>query len=132
VFCRGVDPDQGPDFGIYADLPHPKLIDTHRQMLVPDLVEVLYLLSSIWNFYPGCSARHVFCCSIWFCSRLPNIGKFMPDAVYRQRNPQNSPYYQCVEDHLETFEQVYEDRFERQYGFFRPYVKQVIYRKKEF
>ena len=50
----------------------------------------------------------------------------MPDSVYRQRKPQNSPYYQCVEDNFETFEQVYEDRFERKYGFFRPYVKQVI------
>jgi hypothetical protein len=26
------------------------------------------------------------------------------------------------------FEQVYDERFERQYGFFRPYVRQVIYR----
>lgn len=52
----------------------------------------------------------------------------MPKPVYRQRNPQNSPYYQCVEDHFETFEMVYEDRFERQYGFFRPYVKRVICR----
>jgi ribosomal protein S27E len=31
-------------------------------------------------------------------------------------------------DHCESFEQVYEDRFERQYGFYCPYVKQVIYR----
>ena len=49
-------------------------------------------------------------------------------SVYRPRKPRNSPYYQCVEDHLEAFEQVYEDRFERKYGFFRPYVKQVICR----
>lgn len=40
-----------------------------------------------------------------------------PYAVYRQRNPQSSPYYQCVEEHFEVFEQVYEDRFERQYVF---------------
>ena len=52
----------------------------------------------------------------------------MPAPVYRQRDPQGTPYYQCIEDHFETFEQVYEDRFERQYGFYRPYVKQVIYR----
>lgn len=49
-------------------------------------------------------------------------------CVYRSRNPQRSPYYRCVEDHLETLEQVYKDRFERQYGFFRPYVRQVIQR----
>ena len=54
----------------------------------------------------------------------------MPDtsSVYRPRKPQDSQYYQCVEDNFETFEQVYEDRFERQYGFFRPYVRHVIYR----
>lgn len=29
---------------------------------------------------------------------------------------------------FETFEQVYEERFERQYGFYRPYVGQVMLR----
>ncbi len=48
--------------------------------------------------------------------------------VYRSRNPQASQYYQCVEDHFETLEQIYDERFNKQYGFFRPYVKQVIYR----
>ncbi len=49
-------------------------------------------------------------------------------SVYRQREYQNSPYYRCVEDHFEAFEHVYKERFERRYGFFRSYVKQVIYR----
>jgi hypothetical protein len=40
-----------------------------------------------------------------------------PAAVYRPRNPQSSDYYRCVQDHFETFLQVYEERFERQYGF---------------
>ena len=44
----------------------------------------------------------------------------MPESLYRQRDPQNSPYYQCVEDHFETFEEVYEERFEWRYGFFVP------------
>jgi len=52
----------------------------------------------------------------------------MPESVYCQRNPQDSPYYQCVEDHFETFELIYDERFEWQYGFFRPYFKQVICR----
>jgi hypothetical protein len=47
---------------------------------------------------------------------------------YRPRTPQQSPYYQCVEDHFETFEQVYDEQFNRRYGFFRSYVKEVIYR----
>jgi len=54
----------------------------------------------------------------------------MPDGspVYRPRKQQDSQYYQCVEDHFETLEQIYDDRFTKQYGFFRPYVSQVIYR----
>jgi hypothetical protein len=28
----------------------------------------------------------------------------------------------------ETFEQVYDEHFSKQYGFFRPYVRKVIYR----
>ena len=48
--------------------------------------------------------------------------------VYRQRKSQNSAYYRCDEDFFETFEQVYQERFEQKYGFFRPYVRQVIYR----
>jgi hypothetical protein len=49
----------------------------------------------------------------------------------QQRNSKNSPYYQFVEDHFEAFEQMYEERFERRYGFFRPYVKEVIYQSKD-
>ena len=45
--------------------------------------------------------------------------------VYQPRNPKSSAYYRCVEDHFETFEQGYEDRFERRYGFYRPYVGHV-------
>ncbi len=48
--------------------------------------------------------------------------------VYCPRKPQDSQYYQCVEDHFETLDQVYDERCAKQYGFFRPYVKQVIYR----
>ncbi len=46
----------------------------------------------------------------------------MPDIspVYRPRKPQDSQYYQCVEDHFEEFEQVYDERFARQYGFSAP------------
>ena len=52
----------------------------------------------------------------------------MSGSVYRQHNSQNSPYYQCVENRFEAFEQVCEDRFERRYGFFRPCVGQVMLR----
>jgi ribosomal protein S27E len=49
-------------------------------------------------------------------------------AVYRPRNPQDSDYYRCVEDYFETFVQIYDEHFSRQYGFWRPYVEQVIHR----
>jgi hypothetical protein len=48
--------------------------------------------------------------------------------VYHPRKPWESQYYQCVEDHFETLEPVYDERFLKQYSFFRPYVRQVIYR----
>ena len=51
-----------------------------------------------------------------------------PAAVYRPRNPQSTDYYHCVEDHLDNFIQIYEERFEKAYGFFRPYLQKVIYR----
>lgn len=38
-----------------------------------------------------------------------------PDAIYRPRNPQNSDYYLCVQDHFEAFLQLDKERFERQY-----------------
>ena len=52
----------------------------------------------------------------------------LPAAVYRPRNPQLSDYYRCVEDYFETFVQIYDEHFSRQYSFWRPYVEQVIYR----
>jgi hypothetical protein len=33
-----------------------------------------------------------------------------------------------VEDYFETFVRIYDEHFSRQYGFWRPYVEQVIYR----
>lgn len=39
-------------------------------------------------------------------------------GIYRPRKPQESPYYQCVEDHFERFERIYDERFARKYGVF--------------
>ncbi|MGM0425929.1 MAG: transposase zinc-binding domain-containing protein [Thermodesulfobacteriota bacterium] len=51
-------------------------------------------------------------------------------SAYRLRKPQESQYYQCVEDRFDTLESCRDgnDRFAKRYGFFRPYVKQVIHR----
>ena len=48
--------------------------------------------------------------------------------AYKPRNPKASRYYQCVAANFETLEMVWEDCYERQYGFWRPYVMDVIYR----
>jgi hypothetical protein len=52
----------------------------------------------------------------------------LPAAVYRPWNPQLSDYYRCVEDYFETFVRIYDEHFSRKYGFWYPYVEQVIYR----
>ncbi len=39
-----------------------------------------------------------------------------------------SGYYRCVEAHFEDLEAVWDDRYARKYGFWRPYVMDVIYR----
>ena len=52
----------------------------------------------------------------------------LPAAEYRPRHPQDSDYYHCVEDYFETLMQVYDDRFSRDYGFWRPYIEKVICR----
>ncbi|MCK5878227.1 MAG: transposase zinc-binding domain-containing protein [Holophagae bacterium] len=52
----------------------------------------------------------------------------LPTAIYRSRNPQDSDYYRCVEDHFEIFLQIYDDHYSRQSGFWRPYLENVIYR----
>ena len=52
----------------------------------------------------------------------------LPAQEYRPRRPQDSDYYSCVEDYFEPFMQIYDDRFSRDYGFWRPYIEKVIYR----
>jgi len=49
-------------------------------------------------------------------------------AAYFPRNPQLSDYYHCVEDYFETFVQIYDEHFSKQYEFWRPYVQPIIYR----
>ena len=52
----------------------------------------------------------------------------LPAAVYRPRKPQESDYYRCVEDCFEALVQIYDEHFSRQYGYWRPYLENVIHR----
>ena len=47
-------------------------------------------------------------------------------GVYRPRKPDTSGYYPCVEAHFEGLEAVWDDRYARKYGFWRPYVMDVM------
>jgi hypothetical protein len=51
-----------------------------------------------------------------------------PCPVYRPRKPHLTPLYQCVQDHYEALEQFWPERFEKRYGFWRPYLKEVMVR----
>ena len=48
--------------------------------------------------------------------------------VYQPRNPKASAYYRCVEDHFEQLETVWDERYQSRFGFWRPYVMDVIHR----
>jgi hypothetical protein len=58
-------------------------------------------------------------------SLLPKLQKKFPSCLGRSRNNIKN---HCVEDYFETFVQIYDEHFSRQYGFWRPYIEQVIYR----
>jgi len=52
-------------------------------------------------------------------------------GIYRPRRPESSPLYQLLEGHYPAaagFRAVYEERFESQYGFWRPVIEQVVYK----
>ena len=55
----------------------------------------------------------------------------MPDAapaargVYTPRRPQASPLFRLVSDHLQRLQTIYDERFAREYGPWRPVVGQV-------
>ena len=49
-------------------------------------------------------------------------------GVYKPRNPKDSPFHACVENHFEELESVWDDLYAPRYGFWRPYITDVIYR----
>jgi len=49
-------------------------------------------------------------------------------GVYRPRHPERTVLYRVLSHHFDRFLAEYEDRFEREYGFFRPIVKEVVER----
>jgi ribosomal protein S27E len=47
-------------------------------------------------------------------------------GLYRPRNPQASGLWRVIDEHFETFQQVYDERFAAKYGFWRPVVERSV------
>jgi hypothetical protein len=50
----------------------------------------------------------------------------LPQGVYRPRHAQASPLFRLVEDYFDELERVWDERYERKYGFRRPVVRRVV------
>jgi hypothetical protein len=48
--------------------------------------------------------------------------------VYEPRQPKESSYYKCIEDHFENLEGIWDEKYKDEYGYFRPYIMDVIYK----
>ena len=46
--------------------------------------------------------------------------------LYRPRDPQASDLWRLLDQHFETFQQVCDERFAAQYGFWRPVVEHSV------
>ena len=49
-----------------------------------------------------------------------------PLPLYRPRDPQASGLWRLMDRHFETFQQVYDERFQAKYGFWRPIVERSV------
>jgi len=47
-------------------------------------------------------------------------------GIYRQRHPERTVFYRVLFHYFEKFLSEYESRFEREYGFLRPVVQEVV------
>ena len=47
-------------------------------------------------------------------------------GIYRQRHPERTIFYRVMFHYFEEFVSEYENRFEREYGYFRPVIKEVV------
>jgi hypothetical protein len=49
-------------------------------------------------------------------------------GIYRPRHPERTVLYRVLFHYFDRFLAEYEGRFEKEYGFFRPIVKEVVER----
>ena len=46
--------------------------------------------------------------------------------LYRPRDPQPSDLWRLLDQHFDSFQQVYDERFAAKYGFWRPVVEHSV------
>ena len=49
-------------------------------------------------------------------------------GIYRSRHPERTVLYRVLVYYFERFLAEYEGRFEKEYGYFRPVIKEVVER----
>jgi len=49
----------------------------------------------------------------------------MVAQVYRPRKPRTSPLWQCLTRHFDSFQAVYEERYQSRHGYLRPTCRAV-------
>ena len=60
---------------------------------------------------------------------LPSVRWWgMVAQVYRPRKPRASPLWQCLTRHFDTFQAVYEERYQSHHGFLRPIIAEVVHK----
>jgi hypothetical protein len=57
-----------------------------------------------------------------------DCNKTSPKRVYRRRQPENSVLYRALAQHFESFLLLYEQRFEKSFGYLRAIVRDTVYR----
>jgi hypothetical protein len=62
-----------------------------------------------------------------FYGRLKMKQPPVTESFYEPRHPMAGRYYRCIETNFEELEMAWDDRYERRYGYWRPYIMDLIY-----
>ena len=66
-------------------------------------------------------------CTLSLVAILPLMpASVEPSPLYRPRNPQSSQLWRLLDRHFAAFMQVYDDRFQAKYGFWRPIIEHSV------
>ena len=46
--------------------------------------------------------------------------------IYRPRDPQASDLWRVIDEHFDSFQKVYDERYQAKYGYWRPIIEQSV------